>query len=339
MDKITRILRPGESPFIAPRACYAWFDRDHVRRSQVLPAELDESQQLIREIAENLRDGATDYTPWVMLSQRVIEAENFVREILESHDTGFEDQRDDQGRLTELVCLPLGRYYFRTLMSGKFLTDIDTLEPYRLRPMAQVYFDVRHGPQFDRYGTRYFKSQPWFRLNDGEPFRFEMFNDMVHAIRAEAEARNLDGLDEWNESQAKQRFKAMMHYLHWCFRKRRRIFAIRMDLYYRSEFADKVSIEQVKEHHALFVNRLRALKDIHQLIVHEVIAPNRIGLRGAWQAYVVAATTSARTSPRNVELQGSPHSPHPRFAQRQPGRHPAIAEARHFLRGRHQPLA
>ncbi|CAJ4217734.1 Uncharacterised protein [Burkholderia pseudomallei] len=166
MDKSTRILRPGESPFIAPRASYAWYDRDHVLRSHVLHVDLDESQQLIREIAEDFRDGAADYTPWVMLSQRVIEAENFVRAILASEDTGFEDKRDDQGRLTELVCLSLGHYYFSTLMSGKFLTDIDTLEPYRLRPMAQVYFDVRHGPQFGHCGTQYFKAQPWFRLND-----------------------------------------------------------------------------------------------------------------------------------------------------------------------------
>ncbi|CPI08152.1 YagK/YfjJ domain-containing protein [Burkholderia pseudomallei] len=267
MDKSTRILRPGESPFIAPRASYAWYDRDHVLRSHVLHVDLDESQQLIREIAEDFRDGAADYTPWVMLSQRVIEAENFVRAILASEDTGFEDKRDDQGRLTELVCLSLGHYYFSTLMSGKFLTDIDTLEPYRLRPMAQVYFDVRHGPQFGHCGTQYFKAQPWFRLNDEEPFRFEMFNEVVHAVRAEAEARNLDRLDEWNESQAKQRFKAMMRHVHWCFRKRRRIFVIRMDLYYRSEFAGNVSIEQVKEHHALFVNRLRALKDIRANLV------------------------------------------------------------------------
>ncbi len=43
---------------------------------------------------------------------------------------------------------------------------------------------------------------------------------------------------------------------------------------------------------------------------------------------VVATTTTARVQPRNVELQGSPHSPHARFAQFQPRRHSPIAAIR-----------
>lgn len=267
MDKITRGLSRGESPFIAPCARYSWFNRDHIRRTQELPEGLADSKQLLREIAEGMRDGATDFTPWNMLWQRAIDAENFVRDIITSDGGGFEAEWDEQGRLTELVQLPLGEYYFKTLMRGKYLADIDTMDRYRLRPMAQVFFDVRHNAQFNWRSRHDFKEPPWLRLNDDEPFRFEEFNRLVDAIRTEAMARDLDRLETWNTSQAKQRFDAMMRYVQWCFRKRRRIFVIRMDLYYRTEFADKVSIEQVKEHHALFVNRLRARKLVQDKLV------------------------------------------------------------------------
>jgi hypothetical protein len=250
------------SPFLAPGACYITFNRDQLRRSEPIPADLVASRQLIRNIAEDMRDCATDYTPWVLLCNRAIDAENFVREIIASGDGGFEDQRDEEERLVELTRLPLGEHYFKILMAGKYLADTETVEPYRLRPMAQVYFDVRHSARFNHYSAQYFKSPPWLRPNEAEPFPFEVFNEMIDAIRTEAKARGLNRLEQLNTSQAEQRLGAMMRYVRWCFRKRRRIFVIRMDLYYRTEFAGKVSIEQAKEHHALFVNRLRALKDV-----------------------------------------------------------------------------
>jgi len=256
-----------ESTFVAPGARYVWFDRDHLRRSEALPVDDAGFQQLIRETTEGMRDGAADYTPWILLANRAIEAENFVREIIASEDLGFEDQRDEQGRLTELLRLPLGEYYFKALMAGKYLTDIETVEPYRFRPLAQVFFDVRHSGRFDQYSIQDFKPHPWLRPNEAEPFAFERFNELVGAIRVEARARKLDQLEKWNTSQAKQRFKAMMRHVHEHFRKRRRIFVIRMDLYYRDERARAVSIHLAKAHHALFVNRLRALKDVRTDLV------------------------------------------------------------------------
>lgn len=77
---------------------------------------------------------------------------------------------------------------------------------------------------------------------------------------------------------------------------------------------------------------------IHQLVVHKVVATYRIRPCCTGQANVVGITTPTRTPPRNVEPRVSPHSPHARFAQRQPSRHLPVAEARHFLRGHHQPL-
>ncbi|PXX21581.1 hypothetical protein NA66_10484 [Burkholderia pyrrocinia] len=91
----------------------------------------------------------------------------------------------------------------------------------------------------------------------------------------------------------------------------------------------------------IFIDHAKHLQrsPIDQLVVHEVVAPDRIRLCRTGQANVVATTTTARPPPRNVELQGSPHSPNARFAQRKLGRHPPVAEARHLLFSRNQSLA
>ncbi|NKJ47193.1 hypothetical protein CIC12_10650 [Burkholderia sp. SG-MS1] len=255
------------SPFIAPGARYIWFNNDHHRRSETIHADIAAAHQLIRNTVVDMRDGEADGTAWHLLASRAIEAENFVREILASDDGGFEDRRDEQGLLTELTRLPLGEYFGKTLMAGKYLTDIETVEPYRFRPLAQVFFDVRHSEQFDQYSFQDFKSPPWLRSNEAEPFAFEKFNKLLGAVRTVARARKLDQLEKWNTSQAKQRFKAMMRHVHKYFRKRRRIFVIRMDLYYREELAVGVSIDLAKAHHALLVNRLRALTHVRTDLV------------------------------------------------------------------------
>jgi hypothetical protein len=54
----------------------------------------------------------------------------------------------------------------------------------------------------------------------------------------------------------------------------------------------------------VFIDHAKHLQrpPVYQLVMHEVAAPDRIGLRGAWQAYVVATTTSARTASRKIRM-------------------------------------
>ncbi|VWB63029.1 hypothetical protein BPA30113_02804 [Burkholderia paludis] len=92
---------------------------------------------------------------------------------------------------------------------------------------------------------------------------------------------------------------------------------------------------------SVFIDNAPHLQDpaVYQLIVDEVVTPDRIGPRRAGQANVAAAASATLAPSRDTQLQGSPQAAHPRFAQRQPGRDTSIPKARHFLRRCDQLLA
>lgn len=52
-----------------------------------------------------------------------------------------------------------------------------------------------------------------------------------------------------------------------CFTRHRRIFVICADVLYRAEWADQVSVDLAKRHHADFVNRLRGLAKIRKNLI------------------------------------------------------------------------
>jgi hypothetical protein len=278
MGKITQNLNYlSGSPHIAPNAKYVKFDRDHIRRVVSLSDAVLASQNMIKQIdrdmhvvmANEAEKQPGQYSEmWPFLSSRVIAIENFVSEAVNVKDSGFEFILDEDGRIIELVENPIGRYYYDAeILNGKDLGNGLTTDAYRPRPLVQLYFEVYERHMLGKYGAQYFRPHPSEKTADGEKFFGEVFNELLDAIRSGAEAGNLARLDIQNESTAQQRFDKMMKYVRRCFKKRRRIFVIRMDLYYRSEFAEKVSIELAKQHHALFVNRLRALTDMKKELV------------------------------------------------------------------------
>lgn len=272
MDKIVQNLNKiVDSPDLAPGAKYVKFNRDHHRVTAALTPDVLETQTLISQIDRDMHVDGSDISPmWPWASARVTNIERAVSEMLASDEPGFGCETDEDGRITELTEYSLGQLYFdgHLRMGAMLQPDLEqTLAHYRVRPKVQLFFDVYERHALGQYGPQYFKPHPANRTPDGEKFLWQSFNELIDMMRAEATERDLDRLDTRNTSQAKQRFRKMMRYVHWCFCKRRRIFVIRMDLYYRAEFSDKVSIEQVKEHHALFVNRLRALKDVQDKLV------------------------------------------------------------------------
>ncbi|WP_260439213.1 inovirus Gp2 family protein [Burkholderia sp. Bp9099] len=272
MDKLVQDLNQlASSPDIAPDAKYVRFDKDHLRRAAALTPAVLETQTLIKQIDREMHADGKDIVPmWPWASARVTHIDRAMTAILESEDPGFGCEKNAYGQIIELTEYPLGQLYFDvSLLMGKVLhpDQEGTLEHYRVPSKVQLFFDVCDRHALGKYGPHYFKPHPAKRTPDGKKFLWQSFNELIYMIRAEAKARQLDQLEKWSRSQAKQRFDAMMRYVHRCFRKRRRIFVIRMDLYYRIEFAGAVSIEQAKEHHALFVNRLRALRDIRTDLV------------------------------------------------------------------------
>ena len=77
---------------------------------------------------------------------------------------------------------------------------------------------------------------------------------------------------------------------------------------------------------------------VDELVVHEVVAPDRVRPHRTRQSDVAARSTPTRTSTRDIEPQPTPHPAHPRFTQGDPRRHAPVAEARHLLRGADQPI-
>ncbi|MFM0526418.1 inovirus-type Gp2 protein [Paraburkholderia strydomiana] len=272
MDKFEQNLNSlARSSDVAPNAKYVSFNRDHLCRITALTPAALEAQTLIKQIDRDMHiDGADILPMWAWASARVTSIDRAVTAILASEDPAFDCEKDTYGRILKLTENPLGKLYYDRdfLMAGVINEEAGlTLDRYRVRPKVQLYFDVYERHAVGQYGSQYFNHHPAKRTPDGKKFLWQSFNELIDMMRNEAKARGLDHLERWNASQAEQRLRAMMRYVRWCFRKRRRIFVIRMDLYYRTEFAGKVSIEQAKEHHALFVNRLRALKDVQTDLV------------------------------------------------------------------------
>ncbi|CAN0617965.1 conserved protein of unknown function [Burkholderia multivorans] len=261
MNKITKKLnRLVRLPNLAEGATYTYFNADHLRLTTSLTAIPCSVRETLRRIDDGMHNDGIISERWKETSNLAIKMELFVREVLASDAPGFECKFDDAGHIKELIELPLGRHCRDPgLMSGPRIGDRSSLADYRPRPAVQLFLNVYKKHAVGQFGPEYFAAHPAARTIDGKQFLWQSFNELIAMIRAEARACDLDDLDRQNQSKATERFEAMMRHVRRCFTKRRRIFILRIDLSYLMEIAGSVSIEQAKEHHALFVNRLRAL--------------------------------------------------------------------------------
>jgi Inovirus Gp2 len=269
-------LRLSGSTDIAPGATYLRFNRDHLRRTTALSDATEPGratgavQKLTRQAAQNIHhaEPGEPWNWWKDLSHRLIAIEGFMKELLASDDAGFECRFDESKKIIELIENPLGRYYYDgSVLHGAAVGDRRIPERYRPRPLVQLFLDVCKQDRFGRYGGAYLDSHPATRSFDGRQYLWEDYNDFLDALRAEGKVRNVAQLDALNDLIAKRRHREMKRFAERCFKKRRRMFILRMDLSYPEAFTDQVSIELAKEHHALFVNRLRALRDIRRNLV------------------------------------------------------------------------
>ena len=254
------------SPDIAKNAMYTYFNRDHHRVTTSLTTEQLADRKIIQRagLATHSDDSHFSKILWKDLASQVVRMRRFVREVIGSDDPGFECEFNEIGQIVTLAELPLGQWYFdKRLMAGLGTEQGPILTRYRLEPCAQLFVDTLKmcpsGPLFTRH--------PAFRSYDTGNFLWEDFNALIDGIREEAKNRGLAQLDQKNVYEAKRRFRSMMNHIRRCFRKRRRLFVLRLDLDYRSDLANDVSVDLAKEHHRIFVNRLRAMKAVQDEMV------------------------------------------------------------------------
>ena len=204
------------------------------------------------------------------LAFRLSEIEKIVTEILLIDEPGFASKLDGLGRIAELTEYGVGRFYRdESFLMGKAIDGDggETLDRYRVRPKVQLFFDVCERHPIGKYGARYFSLHPADRTPDGKQFLWESYNELIETIRTGAKACGLDKLDVANTFRSKRAFNSMMAVVKGCFAKRSRIFVVCMDLCYHVEWANKVSVDLAKDHHADFVNRLRAIAKIKKHLV------------------------------------------------------------------------
>lgn len=204
---------------------------------------------------------------------RLSEIERIVAEIELFDEPGFESKFDSSGRIVELTENGVGRFYNdESFLMGKVI-DGDhgaTLDRYRVRPKVQLFFDVYQRHPIGKYGAQYFAAHPASRAPDGKQFLWESYNELIDTIRAEAKVRALDKLDIANSFRSRRAFKKMMEVVSHCFTKRSRIFVICMDFFYHVEWANKVTADLARDHHATFVNRLRGRSAIKKNLIGSI---------------------------------------------------------------------
>lgn len=201
---------------------------------------------------------------------RLSEIEKIVTEILLIDEPGFSSKLDGFGRIVELTEYGVGRFYHdENFLMGKVIDEDrgDTLVRYRVRPKVQLFFDACERHPIGKYGAQYFAPHPASRTPDGKQFRWKSYNELIEIIRNEAKARGLDKLDIANTFRSKRAFNSMMAVVKGCFAKRSRIFVVCIDLCYHVDWANKVSVDLAKDHHADFVNRLRATAKIKKYLI------------------------------------------------------------------------
>lgn len=264
MEMITRNLNKlAKSPHIAPNATYVKHGGTHVRQVLALTGKAAASAALIQRIDYDMHHGEKNISQvWPWASARVISIERFVTAVLASDDPGFECQLDDYGRILKLTETPLGSFYFDAdVLSAKLLgPDLgQKLDDYRVPLRVQIFFEVYERHALGQFGSQYFSQHPANRTPDGKQYLWQKFNQLIDMIRTEAVARGLKKLEIANAFRSTRNFKRMMQIVNQCFSKRRRIFVICIDVFYHAEWAEKVSVDLAKNHHATFVNRLRSL--------------------------------------------------------------------------------
>ncbi|WP_369050625.1 hypothetical protein [Burkholderia gladioli] len=263
------------SPRIAPNAKYV----RHVNFRFRLPAKAFKVclgvQASLRRIVRDAHGAADgDERESLIRSRRIAyrpsEIEKSVTEIVSLAEPGFASKVDRYGRIVELTEYGVGRFYHdEHFVMGKII-DSDrghTLDRYRVRPKVQLFLDVYERHPISKYGPQYFAAHPACRTPDGKQFLWESYNELIEMIRAEAKVRGLDKQDIANAFRSTRAFKSMLKVVNQCFTVRRRIFVNCIDVFYRVERAEQVSIDLAKSHHADFVNRLRGLAEIRKSLV------------------------------------------------------------------------
>lgn len=250
-----------QSPHIAPNATYVRHSHADLRRVLALTGTAAASAELIRRIDDDMHYGEKDISQmWLWASARVTSIERFVTAVLASDAPGFKCDLDDYGRILKLTENPLGSFYYDTaVMSAKLpQPGMDqTLDDYRVPLSVQIFFEVYERHALGQYGPQYFKPHPAHRTPDNKQYLWQKFNELIDMIRAEAVAHGLKKREIANTFRSTRNFNRMMQIVNQCFAKRRRIFVICQDTFYLPEWAEKVSVDLAKNHHAIFVNRLR----------------------------------------------------------------------------------
>ncbi|WP_169743728.1 inovirus-type Gp2 protein [Paraburkholderia kururiensis] len=268
MDHTFETSTPMEpSPGIAPNAKYVKHGSDYsgedLRLTDTDLAFLEQIRRIDFDMHCQEKGNISQMWPWA--SARIGRIAWFVERVSATCDSGFVGRLDGHGRILELIETSLGRFYYDVnVLNGKVL-DAElglTLDHYRVPPSVQLFFDVYERHAIGQYGPQYFTPHPANYTPDCKRFLWQSFNELIEMIREGAVAYGLDKMRIANTLRPTRAFNSMMKVVNRCFTKHRRIFVICMDVFYRVEWADKVSVGLAKCHHADFVNRLRGLAKI-----------------------------------------------------------------------------
>lgn len=267
---------PAEQlPGVAPGAKYVRHENVRYRLPTKAFTDLLAARRFLTRVVHDQYDVAGSAAgEWSyegsLLADRLIAIETAVTEILSLDEPGFTGRLDSDGRIVEVVEYGVGRFYHdQSFRMGKVIgSDHGAwLDRYRVRPKVQLFFDVCERHPIGKYGAQYFAAHPACRTPDGRQFLWESYNDLIGMMRVEAKARRLDRQDIKNTSRSNRAFNRMMAVVKSCFAKRSRIFVICVDLFYDTAWADKVTIDLARDHHATFVNRLRGRAAIRKNLV------------------------------------------------------------------------
>lgn len=275
MDRTFETSTPMEaSPGIAPNAKYVKRANVKFRLPRKTFMACSAVRTMLTRIVRDDRGGGEEARDKMLsnaeLAFRLNEIEKIVTEIELFDEPGFESKFDSSGRIVELIENGLGRFYHdESFLMGKIINSDHgaTIDRYRIRPKVQLFFDVCERHPIGRHGAQWFAAHPACRTPDGKQFLWESYNELIRMIRTEAVARRLGRQDIVNTSVSDRAFDSMLADVNRCFEICSRIFVVCIDVFYHPEWGGTVTSDLAKNHHAIFVNRLRGRAAIKKNLI------------------------------------------------------------------------
>jgi len=282
-----RIHFPFKMPWINSKAKYRQRDQDFPKRSNLFQEgrskDMAENRDFFIQVCNDME---LNIGTAGVAARRFFFIESFVRDVLDFDEPAFSFQLDDKGNIECLEEHGLGRYCFDLGNCRTRNVEGMHLDSYVLSPYVEFFFDALQECNLDRDSMRYWPTHPAERLpkhpltvdktagnnspaeghgtphepNEPSVYMGQVFNDFLVALRQQAKARNLKKKVSNRERDPIRELKSMRTYVDSLFEEGRgysRLLVLRLDLGYREDYSQTVTIDQAKQDWKVFKNRSR----------------------------------------------------------------------------------